>query len=224
MCHMIGRPVEVGNLTRARLIEFKLYKAMVDDKKEPESMPELSKLYTIAKFLDEFPTHVSDLNGVSGVVLSYLIRETAAVPAELLTLISLRTWSGDNTSMMDELIDYTPHTEPACMTDNARVYALLSEALVETSAIFSISKYQQTHNGPKASSSLVTHNLGSSKWEKTVDIAEGVLNSRIWNGTNSRYPIKIHIARHREAFNDLERACEHITHTLPMKLLVYNTS
>ena len=57
--------------------------------------------------------------------------------------------------------------------------------------------------------------MGSSKWEKTVEIAEGVLNSRVWNGKNSRYPIKIHISRHREAFNDLERASHHITYSPP---------
>ena len=56
----------------------------------------------------------------------------------------------------------------------------------------------------------MTHNLGSAKWEKLVEAAESVLNQRIWNGKNSRYPLKLHIARHREAFNDMERASDHI--------------
>ena len=50
---------------------------------------------------------------------------------------------------------------------------------------------------------------------QTVETAEGVLNSRLWNGTNSRYPIKVHINRHREAYNDLERVSHHMTYVPP---------
>ena len=48
-----------------------------------------------------------------------------------------------------------------------------------------------------------------------VEVAENVLSQRIWNGKNSRYPLKIHIAGHREAYNDLERASHQITYKSP---------
>jgi len=40
-----------------------------------------------------------------------------------------------------------------------------------------------------------------------------VLSERKWNGKNARYPIKIHISKHREAFNDLSRAEAQIEYT-----------
>ena len=44
---------------------------------------------------------------------------------------------------------------------------------------------------------------------------EGVLNSMIWNGKKSRYPIKVHINRYHEAYNNLERASYHMTYVPP---------
>ena len=141
--------------------------------------------------------HLRKLHGVIGIALSYVIRSTVAVPSALSPLITLCIWSGTHTSMIEELITYTPHDDPSCDSDNDRVYALLATSLAGTSVISSISRYQSTRNGRKSYLSLVTHNMGSSKWEKTVEIAEGVLNSRVWNEKDSRYSIKIHISRHR---------------------------
>ena len=69
----------------------------------------------------------------------------------------------------------------------------------------SITRYARQRDGRAAYNDLVTH-MGSAKWEKTVKAAEKVLASRIWNGKNARYPLRIHIARHRKAFNDQKRA------------------
>lgn len=79
----------------------------------------------------------------------------------------------------------------------------------------SITRHQRSRDGRQAYLDLVTHNLGSAKWEKTVEAAEQVLSSRVWNGKNSRYPLKVHIARHREAYNDLVRASHQITYVPP---------
>ena len=79
----------------------------------------------------------------------------------------------------------------------------------------SITRYQTREDGRDAYFALIRHNLGSEKWEKMVKNAQKVLNQRIWNGKNSRYSLKIHISRHREAFNDMERASEHIAFVPP---------
>ena len=39
-----------------------------------------------------------------------------------------------------------------------------------------------------------------------------MLETRVWNGRNYRYPLKVHISRHREAFNELFRASYQINH------------
>ena len=81
--------------------------------------------------------------------------------------------------------------------------------------MISITRFQRNRNGRDAYLSLVTNCLRSAKWDKTVEIVEGVLHNRIWNSKNSRYPIKIHIIRYREVYNDLERASHHLTCTPP---------
>ena len=155
---------------------------MVTNHKKPEAINELSKRITIAKFLDQFPTYLKELLDTNNVALSYVIHTTAEVPATLTALIALKTCSATHTNMMDELISYTPHDGPSFGSDNARVYTLLSSTLLGTSAMASISRYQRIRNGREAFLSLITHNMGSSKWEKTVELAENVLRSRIWNG------------------------------------------
>ena len=79
----------------------------------------------------------------------------------------------------------------------------------------SITRHQRRRDGRGAYLDLVIHNMGPAKWEKTVELAEGVLSNRIWNGRNSRYPLRIHISRHREAYNDLVRASHQINYSPP---------
>lgn len=211
----INRTVETAILNRARLREFKRHKDMVDNHTEPESLDQISKSFTVMKFLDQFPTYLRELHGVSKVALSYIIRENENPPNPLPALVANRPWGGENTSMMDELIINTPHTGPSFDADNARVFAILSKVLTGTNAMTSITRFQRTRNGRGAYLDLVAHNMGSAKWEKLVELAELVLNTRIWNGKNSRYPLKVHIARHREAYNDLVRASDQITYAPP---------
>lgn len=72
--------------------------------------------------------------------------------------------------MMEELISFLPHTEPTFEADNAKVYAPLCASLSSTSVMSSISRFQRTRkNGRDAYFDLVTHNMGSSKWEMTVE-------------------------------------------------------
>lgn len=213
--HSIGRDINGNTLSRRRLTSFKSHKDMVNNHNEPESLPDISKTFTVMKYLDQIPTHLREMLGVANVPLAYIIRETVETPNPLPALIADRPWSGGKTSVMDELIAHFPHNGPAYEADNAQVFSLLAAALSGTSAMASITRYQRARNGRQAYLDLVTHNLGSAKWEKTVEAAENVLSSRVWNGKNSRYPLKIHIARHREAYNDLVRASHQITYAPP---------
>ena len=188
---------------------------MVENHNEPESLPDISKTFTVMKYLDQLPTHLREMLGVANVPLVYIIRETVTPPNPLLALIADRPWSGGKTSVMDELIAHFPHEGPAYEAHNAQVFNLLAATLSGTSSMASIRRYQRARNGRQAYLDLVTHNLGLAKWEKTVKAAENVLSSRVWNGKNSRYPLKVHIPRHREAYNDLVRASHQITYAPP---------
>ena len=219
---LIGREITPVSLSRARLKQFKLHKAMVDNHNEPEQLPDISKTYSTMKFLDQLPTYLCEVMGVNKVPLAYVIRNEVAPVNPLPPLIdnvpgttTAKPWSDQHESLMDELISFLPHTGPGYLADNAQLFNLLATQLGNTSAMASITQYQRRRDGRGAYKDLVTHYMGSAKWEKTVEQAESVLSSRIWNGKNSRYPLRIHISRHREAFNDLTRASQQITYVPP---------
>ena len=210
-----GRPLDTAILNRQRLKEFKAHKSAVDNHQEPDSLPDISKSFTVIKFLDQLPTYLRDVLGVSGIALSYVIRHTAIPPVPLPALRANKPWVEAHSSIMEDLIDYAVHEGPAYDDDNAAVFRIISTALAGTSAMVSITKHQRKRNGRQAYLDLVTHNMGSSKWEKVVENAESLLSSRVWNGKNARYPLRIHISKHREAYNDLERASHNITYAPP---------
>ena len=93
---------------------------MIDNHTNSESLPELSKTFTVTKFLDQFPTYLRELIGTNNVSFSYVIRETVDVPPILPVLIMLKTWSLPHQNMMEELISYSPHDGPAFESYNAR--------------------------------------------------------------------------------------------------------
>ena len=210
-----SRPIDPASLSRNRLREFKAHRTMVENHNNPESLPEISKSYSIMKYLDQLPTYLSDVLGVSKVALSYVIRTEENPPNPLPALAPSRPWSEGKSSLMEELIAFTPHTGPGFDADNAQLYSLLATHLGNTSAMASITQYQRRRNGREAYMDLITHYMGSAKWEKTVEAAEKLMATRVWNGKNSRYPLRIHIARHREAYNDLIRASQQITYAPP---------
>ena len=113
----IDYPIDTVNINRARLRGFNKHKEMVKNHKETDSMPGLSKTYTTAKLLDQFPMYLRELHRVDGITLSYVIRVTVVLPSVINAPIP-RIWSGNHTSMMEGLISYTPHNELAYDSDN----------------------------------------------------------------------------------------------------------
>ena len=204
----VGRTISPDILSRTRLNAFKLHKETVDNHTEPPKFPPVSKTFGIMKMIDALPTHLQELNGVSGISLAYIIRPDVDALNPLPPLLNDVTWSGTNLSMMEELIAYAAHEGASYKADNATVYRLIQDAVADTSHISSIKPYQRSRNGRKAYEALVLHNMGNSKWEKVVEEAESMVTTRIFNGKNARYPLKSHIVKHREAHNDFERAAQ----------------
>ena len=211
----IGRDIDPLMLSRNRLKEFKKHKEGVKNHEDPDKFPELSKSFTIMKMLDQFPTYLREKHGVQGIALSYVIREDPDVPVALPPLMANVPWSDDRTSMMEELIDYAPHTGPSYSQDNATVYRLLQEILGSTIHMSSITRHQRSRNGRGAYLDLVLHNMGNSKWEKTIEAAEKAVTIDKWDGKNARYPLKFHVQKHREAFNHMMRAAQYIEYVPP---------
>ena len=89
------------------------------------------------------------------------------------------------------------------------VFRLLQEMLVDTPHLSSIKPFQRTRDGRGAFLALQRHNMGDSKWDKVIEDAETMVQSRIWNGKNAHFPLKVHINKHQEAHNDFIRASQH---------------
>ena len=168
---------------------------MVDNHNEPEQLPDISKSYSTMKFLDQLPTYLSEVMGVNKEPLAYVIRDDVTPINPLPPLIdnvpgvtTAKPWSEQHESLMEELIAFLPHTGPGYLADNAQLFYLLATHLGNMSAMASITQYQRRRDSRGAYKDLVTHYMGSAKWEKTVEQAESVLSTRIWNGKNLRYP------------------------------------
>ncbi len=211
----IGRSINATTLSRSRLTEFKYHKEVVENHDDPDSMPSISKTFGIMKLLEHFPTYLESKLGTSEIPLAYVIRENAVAPNPLPGLAHGKPWSNVHESLVQELIAYAEHDGPAYRTDNATVYRILQDSLAGTQHISSIKPFQGRRDGRGAYQALMLHNLGNSKWEKVVEVAETYVNNRTWDGKNSRFSIKSHIAKHREAHNDFIRASQHINYALP---------
>ena len=137
----IGRQITTAYLNRERLRELQRHQDMVENHKEPYALPELSKYFTVQKFLDQLPTYLREMLGVNKVSLAYAIRETLVVPIDPPALQQGKPWGRESDDMMSELIEYSTHQGPAYQADNARVYNLLVKALSGTSALASTTRH-----------------------------------------------------------------------------------
>ena len=79
----------------------------------------------------------------------------------------------------------------------------------------SMKTFQRTIDGRGALQAIQCHNMGDSKWDKVMEDAELVVQTRMWNGKNSIFLLKAHINKHSEAHNDFVRASQHVDYEPP---------
>ena len=212
---MIDRRVTAASLSLSRLKEFEDHRKIVEGHKDPtDEIPKVSKSYGIDKALDMLPNYLRTKIGVRGVALSYVIRESE-VPAAHENLANEKPYADKYESLMQELIVSTPHDGVSWEEDNSTVFSILQEMVRDSPMASSLKRHQKKLDGRGAYLSLVQHNLGSSQWDKIILRAEEIQNNRIWNGRNSRYTLKKHIDMHRDAYNDMVRATEHVQYEVP---------
>ena len=203
---MISRPVDGTSLNNGRLKELEAHKKIVKDHKDPtDDIAKVTKTYSIDKALDTLPNFLRSKIGVKGVALSYVIRDEVTPPA-LRPLMVGKPYAEESGSLMNELIEHTPHDGAGWDEDNSTVFALLQEMVRDSPMASSLKRHQRSRNGRGSYLSLVQHNLGSAQWDKIILRAEEVQSARIWNGKNNRYSLRRHVDMHRDAYNDMTRA------------------
>ena len=142
----ISRPIATTNLSRSLLKELKQHASLVENHEVLDSLESISKTFTVMNFLDQLPSYLRDSHGVSKVSLAYVIRNAVDAPTPLPILRPNKYWGITHSNLMEELIICTPHTGPNYEADNARAFSILSKALIGTSAMSSITRFQRARN------------------------------------------------------------------------------
>jgi len=86
------------------------------------------------------------------------------------------------------------------------VFNILVYVLKGTSFEVSIQPFKRNIVGRGALLALSKHNLGSNIWETVLKRADHTVSNTVWNDNSNRYPLKLHLVKHREAQNDMIRA------------------
>ena len=212
--NILDRPLTADILSRSRLRQFEQHQVTINEHREPEQMPQISKTFGIMKALDMFPIHLRERIGTRKIALAYVIRGSATPePLEALQANSITSPNYD--SLMDELIARAPHAGTEFNEDNAKVYQVLQDLVAGSSHESSIKSFRKARDGRGAYLALVQHNLGSSKWDRIIDSCESYLLQNEWNGKNVRFTLKMHVSKHREAHNELVRASQFVSYEVP---------
>ena len=166
------------------------------------------------KALDVLPNYLRERIGNRKIALVYVIRDNE-VPEPLRALEIDSITSQNYESMMDELIARSTLAGAEYNEDNALVYQIIQDIVAGSSHESSIKSFRRNRDGRGAYFALVQHNMGSSKWDRIVDTCESYLLCNEWNGKNVRFTLKMHINKHREAYNELVRASQFISYEVP---------
>ena len=211
---MDGCPINPNSLLTNRLKQLKHHRTTIKNHNNPDSLPEVRKSFGIMKAIDMFPTFLSEKLGVNNMALSYVIREHAVsgVPS---FLVSNRPYGTGYTQFLGEFIAHALHDGPEFAEYNATVLRLLQYILADTPHMSSMKPLQRSIYGRGAFQAIQRHNMGKSKWDKVLEDAESMVQTRVWNGKNSRFPFKAHINNHRESHNDFFRSSQHVDYDPP---------
>jgi len=169
------------------------------------------------KAIELIEEHLRGVLGVVKVPLAYVIRKEPDVPVTIATNPLRANWpyGAAFDSFYDEMIACADHSGASYSEDNASVLNILVHVLKGTSFEDSIQPFKRNRDGRGAFLALTEHNLGSNRWETVLEKADHLVSSMVWNGRSNRYPLKLHLAKHREAQNDMIRASHHIAYEVP---------
>ena len=169
------------------------------------------------KAIELVEEHLRGVLGVTKIPLAYIIRKEPDTPITIRTnpLRANLPYGTNFNGFFDEMIACAAHSGSSFTENNASVLNILVNVLKGTSFEVSIQPFKRNRDGRGAFMALTEHNLGTNRWEAVLERADNVVSSIIWNGRSSRYPLKLHLAKHREAHNDMIRASVHVAFEVP---------
>jgi hypothetical protein len=145
--------------------------------------------------------------------LSYLIR----------TIVQPEPEDDDPTTnytstIEEEMINRAPHTGPAYIADNRKLWELLYAYLHDTDAYKYIKlSARTTRDGRGAWTSLTNHVLGTASLDNLMATAERtLLRDTFYTGEKRRFDLAKYFGVHKDAHNNLEKAHDQTNGAYPM--------
>jgi hypothetical protein len=145
-------------------------------------------------------------NGQNGRPLSYVIRDTVAVP-NAATDPPFGDVGTSYASLRDEIAARADHAMPQYRIDNAKVFEMLNDAVSEHKNVKTwIKPFAKARDGRSAWFAFKAHYRGSSEMEAIEAAAEQRLEDLVYKGEMPRYNFETHVSMHRKSHLELEKA------------------
>ena len=178
------------------------------------SVPKIVKGMHLTKWSEAFLDFLSRYVGRRSIPLSYVTRETVALPVTPPPLLPNLPYSEAHGSVEGELVARASHTHPNYRDDNQAVYFFLEEATRSTSYAASISPFQRSKNGRDAFMAIVNQYAGVDKWQAELKKCQDIMNNREWKG-QSNFTLEKFVSQHRCAYVSMSQCARHIDYQLP---------
>ena len=211
-----GRAVTPANIAYDIIHYFtQQWKALKDRRDDdPPEVPKISKTLPVLKWSEAFDDYLSRAIGARTIPLSYVTRETVAVPAVAPNLVAHRPYATEFGSIEAELVARATHDHPLYQDDNASIYYALEEATRSTSYAASIKPFQRSKDGRGAYLAIRAQYAGRDKWETEIKRQDNLLHTRVWKGQGN-FSLERFVAQHRNAYVSMTQCAQHVAFQLP---------
>ena len=215
----IGRPLDPDNMAWPVIKNFLEQYAALKERKarssEDTTVPKISKAHPVHIWIQSIGIYLSRKVGVRNAVLSYVIRDTAAVAAVAPPRAVGEPHSEEYGSIEGDQTHRLSHTHALFKMDNAEVFDIIEQAVRGSDIAATIAQYRRNRNGRGALQAIMNQHAGPRVWEDLVKSAKEVLaGGRKWTGTTA-FTIAQHCNVHRKAFIALGEAAENVAVQIP---------
>ena len=215
--HSVGRDLSQNNMSYLVMSVFwKQWQSLISEKKSTDKtvFPKLDRNTSILKWTEAAGNSFASVIGSRNAPLSYVIRPDSTCPDPLPPLEVGKPWSVAYGSIRSEMESCLTHDDPVYGDDNHKVFDMLHDLLQGTTYGATIIPYKRKKDGRAAWHALMTQHAGQDRWDAEVKRDTTFLTSHIWKG-NGNITLAKHLAKHRQAFIDLETSAGHVAHQLP---------
>jgi hypothetical protein len=165
------------------------------DKEPSAKMPDKFKFPSNWKIFSEaMETYLGQLKGTGRIPLSYVIRRQAQPPDD-----------AQYQTELEQSIAMAPLIGPDYLRDNAHVYAIIKQLVLEGPGRSYILVYDRVSDGRAAWLALVNHFEGDSFRNRNVEEAYSALERIHYEGERKGFTFEKFVEKHNEAFLELSR-------------------